>query len=55
MQETQYPRSRVAAPKNSDGLGFFGKAALFLLISTLVLALGGAAYNFWRYRKSSNQ
>ena len=34
---------RVAAPEKRDGLGFFGKAALILLITTLVLALGGAA------------
>ena len=42
MQVKQQTGKRVAVPEKSDGLGFFGKAALILLITTLVLALGGA-------------
>ena len=34
---------RVAQPEYRDGLGFFGKAALALLITTLILAIGGGA------------
>lgn len=43
MQGVQQTGKRVAATKNSDGLGFFGKAALILLITTLTLVIGGAA------------
>ncbi len=42
MQGNSTTGKRVAQPEKSDGLGFFGKAALGLLITILVLAVGGA-------------
>ena len=42
MQGNYTAGKRVAQPEKSDGLGFFGKAALVILITTLVLAIGGA-------------
>lgn len=43
MRETPHTHKRVAMQESSDSLGFFGKAALILLITTLILVLGGAA------------
>lgn len=43
MQGKYTAGKRVAQPDSNDGLGFFGKAALGLLITIIVLAVGGAA------------
>ena len=43
MQGKHLPGKRVAVPERSSGLGIFGKAALILLITVLVLAVGGVA------------
>lgn len=43
MQGKHLPGRRIAEPEPSEGLGFFGKAALILLITILVLGIGGAA------------
>ncbi|MBR3703953.1 MAG: VanW family protein, partial [Oscillospiraceae bacterium] len=43
MQGKYTTGKRVAQPEYNDGLGFFGKAALALLITIIVLAVGGAA------------
>lgn len=42
MQANYTAGKRVAQPEKSDGLGFFGKAALGILITTIILAVGGA-------------
>lgn len=42
MQGNSTAGKRVAQSEKSNGLGFFGKAALGLLITILVLAFGGA-------------
>ena len=41
MQAKQTGGKRIAEPEKSGGLGLFGKIALGLLITTLVLTAGG--------------
>ncbi|MBR3704535.1 MAG: VanW family protein [Oscillospiraceae bacterium] len=43
MQGKHTAGKRVAQAEYNDGLGFFGKAALVILITIIVLAVGGAA------------